>query len=125
MPCMEISGAMHLVREIPVEDDSKLGMLSRCFAHQAQDATNLWEFARNAYKIGRETEARRHQCFVLGTLADVEKISILRAMEASGRNPLKAAKLLDIGKTTMYRKLKEYGVSYGEKANKPDPDAGQ
>lgn len=122
MPLMEISGAMHLVREIPVEDEQKLVRMARCYANQTQDALDLAEFARNAYKIGRETEARRHQSFALGTLADVEKVSILRAMEASSFNPAKAAKLLDIGRTTIYHKLKEYGIEYGQKTNEPDPN---
>jgi transcriptional regulator with PAS, ATPase and Fis domain len=43
-------------------------------------------------------------------LYDVEKRAILRAVEHLDGNKLTAAKLLGIGKTTLYRKLKEYGV---------------
>ena len=41
-------------------------------------------------------------------LADVERELILEAVAQLGAVP--AAKALGIGKTTLYRKLKEYGV---------------
>jgi DNA-binding NtrC family response regulator len=44
-------------------------------------------------------------------LADLEKEAILGAIRALNGDKLKAAKLLGIGKTTLYRKLKEYGIA--------------
>jgi two-component system response regulator HydG len=44
------------------------------------------------------------------TLQELEKKAILQALEATGGDRLRAAKLLGIGKTTIYRKLKEYGL---------------
>jgi DNA-binding NtrC family response regulator len=44
-------------------------------------------------------------------LADLERQAILGAIRALNGDKLQAAKLLGIGKTTLYRKLKEYGVS--------------
>ena len=45
---------------------------------------------------------------VIASITDVERRAILRAIEQlNGDRPL-AAKLLGIGKTTLYRKLKEY-----------------
>ncbi len=44
------------------------------------------------------------------TLAQVEREHILRALQECGGQPTKAAKLLGIGRTTLYRKLKEYGL---------------
>jgi two-component system response regulator HydG len=44
------------------------------------------------------------------TLADMERDAILGAIRALGGDKLQAAKLLGIGKTTLYRKLKEYGI---------------
>lgn len=41
------------------------------------------------------------------TLAEMERTMIVAAYEKSGRKPLVAAQLLGIGKTTLYRKLKE------------------
>lgn len=41
------------------------------------------------------------------TMAEVERRMILAAYRRSNRRPLEAARLLGIGKTTMYRKLRE------------------
>jgi transcriptional regulator with PAS, ATPase and Fis domain len=43
------------------------------------------------------------------TLAEMEKRAILTTLEQVKGDKLLAAKLLNIGKTTLYRKLKEYG----------------
>jgi DNA-binding NtrC family response regulator len=45
------------------------------------------------------------------TLAELEKEAILTTLEQVKGDKLLAARLLDIGKTTLYRKLKEYGVT--------------
>ncbi len=42
-------------------------------------------------------------------MAEMEKQAILRAIEQLHGDKLEAARLLGIGKTTLYRKLKEYG----------------
>ena len=44
------------------------------------------------------------------TLAELEKQAILGAIRTLNGDKLQAAKLLGIGKTTLYRKLKEYGI---------------
>ena len=49
---------------------------------------------------GQQTE-------VFPTLADVERAAIVAAYQRSNRKPLEAARLLGIGKTTLYRKLRE------------------
>ena len=41
------------------------------------------------------------------TMAEMERSMILAAYQRSNRRPLLAARLLGIGKTTMYRKLRE------------------
>ena len=56
------------------------------------------------------------------TLWELERRAILQALESTGGDRPRAAKLLGIGKTTIYRKLKEYGVE--EPAQIPPP-AGQ
>jgi two-component system response regulator HydG len=43
-------------------------------------------------------------------LAELERVAILETVRALHGDKLKAAKLLGIGKTTLYRKLKEYGI---------------
>jgi len=45
------------------------------------------------------------------SLAEMEKRAILAALKQLQGDKLAAAKLLGIGKTTMYRKLKEYGLT--------------
>ncbi len=46
------------------------------------------------------------------TLAEVEKNAILQTVEQLQGDKLEAAKVLGIGKTTLYRKLKEYGAAF-------------
>jgi two-component system response regulator HydG len=41
-------------------------------------------------------------------LEELERRAILRALRESGGDKLAAARLLGIGKTTLYRKLKQY-----------------
>jgi two-component system response regulator HydG len=45
----------------------------------------------------------------ISTLAELEKRAIMHAITALNGDKLEAAKQLGIGKTTLYRKLKEYG----------------
>lgn len=45
------------------------------------------------------------------SLAQVERAHILQALQRCGGQPGRAAKLLGIGRTTLYRKLREYGLS--------------
>ena len=44
---------------------------------------------------------------VFPTMAEVERAMIAAAYQRSNRSPLEAARLLGIGKTTLYRKLRE------------------
>ena len=46
---------------------------------------------------------------VFPTMAEMERAIIAAAYERSNRRPLEAARLLGIGKTTVYRKLKAMG----------------
>jgi DNA-binding NtrC family response regulator len=45
------------------------------------------------------------------TLQEIERRAIINALDAVSGDRVRAAKLLGIGKTTIYRKLKEYGLS--------------
>jgi two-component system response regulator HydG len=45
------------------------------------------------------------------TLAEQERLAIIDALRVTRGDKITAAKLLDIGKTTLYRKLKEYGIA--------------
>lgn len=44
-------------------------------------------------------------------IADLERHAILDSIRMLDGDKLKAARLLGIGKTTLYRKLKEYGIA--------------
>ena len=50
------------------------------------------------------------------TIADVEREAILNTLEKLNGDKLMAARLLGIGKTTLYRKLKEYDIDDGSVA---------
>jgi two-component system response regulator HydG len=51
------------------------------------------------------------------TIADMERQAILTTIDKLHGDKLLAAKLLGIGKTTLYRKLKEYGIAGPEDAD--------
>jgi DNA-binding NtrC family response regulator len=52
-------------------------------------------------------QAQVQETGVFPTLAEVERTMILAAFQKSNRKPLETARLLGIGKTTLYRKLRE------------------
>jgi two-component system response regulator HydG len=47
------------------------------------------------------------------SIAEMERNAILGTIKQLNGDKLMAARLLGIGKTTLYRKLKEYGISEG------------
>jgi DNA-binding NtrC family response regulator len=57
------------------------------------------------YAMQNESGKRR-----FSTLREIERDAIRQALEMSGGDRLRAAKLLGIGKTTVYRKIKEYDL---------------
>ncbi len=63
------------------------------------------------YGMQNESGKRR-----VSTLREIERDAIRQALEVSGGDRLRAAKLLGIGKTTVYRKIKEYDLE-----DVPDP----
>jgi two-component system response regulator HydG len=54
------------------------------------------------------TSEKLPQNDVLLPLDELERRAIMRALRESGGDKLAAARLLGIGKTTLYRKLKQY-----------------
>jgi len=61
--------------------------------------------ASQATRTSMPNEPFVADCFP--TMAEMERTMILAAYRRSNRRPLLAARLLGIGKTTMYRKLRE------------------
>ncbi len=58
------------------------------------------------YQLARQSSPRQD----LSTLQALEQQAIRQALAATDGDRVRAAKLLGIGKTTIYRKLKEYGI---------------
>jgi DNA-binding NtrC family response regulator len=79
-----------------------LGDLPTQLQQQGLEARRVTEIAR---MDGQESSGPN-----LTTLADLERNAILGAIRTLHGDKLQAAKLLGIGKTTLYRKLKEYGI---------------
>ncbi len=55
--------------------------------------------------------------YTVRTLAEIERRAIVDALELTAGDRLRAARLLGIGKTTIYRKIKEYGL--GKSTSRP------
>jgi two-component system response regulator HydG len=62
----------------------------------------------NIHALSMSGNGSRHR---IVPLADMEKQAILAALNQLNGDKLMTAKLLGIGKTTLYRKLKEYGIT--------------
>jgi DNA-binding NtrC family response regulator len=58
------------------------------------------------YHLVRKSSSRLD----MNTLQALERQAIRQALQTTGGDRVRAAKLLGIGKTTIYRKLKEYGI---------------
>jgi two-component system response regulator HydG len=50
----------------------------------------------------------------LRPLADVEREHVIRVLEACGGHQVDAARVLGIGRTTLWRKLRAFGLESGE-----------
>ena len=99
---------------IPETDKTILGSLSRAARGGTLDPERL---AHRAYEMG---SANCHKAvsrsFALPetlNLNDLEKAALEKALQVTGGSILAAAQLLGIGKTTAYRKVKEYGLATG------------
>lgn len=99
---------------IPETDKAILGSLSRAARGGTLDPERL---AHRAYEMG---SANCHKAvsrsFVMPetlNLSDLEKAALEKALQVTGGSILAAAQLLGIGKTTAYRKVKEYGLTTG------------
>ena len=73
--------------------------------HAADLPTQLRNFQAPAKTAGPVSDLE-----IITPIADLEKQAILRAIEVLQGDKLEAARRLGIGKTTLYRKLKEYGA---------------
>jgi two-component system response regulator HydG len=74
--------------------------------------TQLQQQGLEAQRIAAAGESRADPGVSgLMTLAELERKAILDAIRTLNGDKLQAARLLGIGKTTLYRKLKEFGIA--------------
>jgi transcriptional regulator of acetoin/glycerol metabolism len=99
---------------IPETDKAILGSLSRAARGGTLDPERL---AHRDYEMG---SANCHEavCRSLAlpetlNLNDLEKSALEKALQMTGGSIFAAAQLLGIGKTTAYRKVKEYRLATG------------
>ena len=77
--------------------------------------TQLQTFERKAGRTAMEAmRALPPQESAVTPIAELERAAILKTIRKLKGDKVMAAKLLGIGKTTLYRKLKEYGIDDGE-----------
>jgi two-component system response regulator HydG len=77
-------------------------------------STEINDFQKHVLKSGQRPEEEKPAARLVNTvvpLAELERQAILQTLKDLKGDKLTAAKLLGIGKTTLYRKLKEYGIS--------------
>ncbi|HEX4005659.1 MAG TPA: sigma-54 dependent transcriptional regulator [Acidobacteriaceae bacterium] len=99
------------VRELANAIDRACSSTSREVIEMADMATSIVD-AWNQANVSRRSPSVEAGSpgVAVQTLAEQEKTAILSTLEQVNGDKLLAARLLDIGKTTLYRKLKEYGV---------------
>ena len=105
------------VRELESAIERACTLSSGPMVHMGDLPTQLQELARQG-RAGRSEEAaapaeEQVRGARIQSIAELEKQAILGTIRELKGDKLMAAKLLGIGKTTLYRKLKEYGFGEG------------
>ena len=106
------------VRELQHAIERTCAMSSGPILHTVDLPTQLQDFSAHRLEEGRagsESQAGsasglRQSADAVVSIADMEKKAILGTIRQLKGDKLMAARLLGIGKTTLYRKLKEYGL---------------
>jgi DNA-binding NtrC family response regulator len=100
------------VRELENCIERACAMSSGPVLHTGDFATQVQDFLLHARAVpaAHEKAASTAMSEIL-PLADLERQAIVDALRQMKGDKLTAARLLGIGKTTLYRKLKEYGIS--------------
>jgi two-component system response regulator HydG len=98
------------VRELSNAIDRACNLSSGEVIEMGEMTTSIRDSWMQASTERRERPAVAEPAGGVETLAEMEKRAILTTLEQVNGDKLLAARLLDIGKTTLYRKLKEYGV---------------
>jgi two-component system response regulator HydG len=101
------------VRELENAVERACTMSSGPVLHLGDLPTQLQQEALAAHHAAAAAAAKSEAAegtHAVKPLADLEREAILNAIRMLNGDKLQAAKLLGIGKTTLYRKLKEYGI---------------
>ncbi len=100
------------VRELENTIERACALSSGPILHLGDMPTQLQEY-RMQWQGSPETEPEEAVKIDVSirTIAEMEKQAILNTLRQLNGDKLTAARLLGIGKTTLYRKLKEYGIS--------------
>lgn len=107
------------VRELENAIERACALSSGPTLHMADLPTQLQDFRMHAKREaegnprGEWTRSTDNGSPIL-SIADLERQAILSTIRQLNGDKLMAAKLLGIGKTTLYRKLKEYGITETE-----------
>jgi DNA-binding NtrC family response regulator len=96
--------------------------LERAVAMSPGPALQLADFPPHIRTVALRTVAPGKQARIL-PLAELEKQAILEALQQLNGDKLMTARALGIGKTTLYRKLKEYGITHWAGTPLPGPSA--
>ena len=108
---------------IPQEDAAQLYSLVQRHVGKL-DRTSARQIVLIAYRLGCEHCHRAMESAINEdeslTLADLEKRAVVRALTVAEGNVNIAAKLLAIGKTSLYRKLRKYGILQGRRRQCPN-----
>jgi two-component system response regulator HydG len=100
------------VRELQHAVERTCAMSSGPVLHTVDLPTQLQDFSAHQQQTDRSKQnASRQGGDAVVSIADMEKQAILDTIRQLKGDKLMAARLLGIGKTTLYRKLKEYGLA--------------
>ncbi len=102
------------VRELENSIERACALSSGPVLHLGDLPTQLQNQGLEAWRAANAApveEAEAKAGIEVTPLVDIEKKAILSAIRTLNGDKLLAAKLLGIGKTTLYRKLKEYGIA--------------
>ena len=101
------------VRELENAIERACALSSGPVLHMGDLPTQLQEFrlqSRQAAEPMTVQAGEDESSAGIVSIAEMEKLAILNTIQQLKGDKLMAAKLLGIGKTTLYRKLKEYGI---------------
>src|SRR6185437_6716161 len=98
------------VRELRHALERALALSSGPVLHLGDLPTQL-QNARAEFEHQAAAEAEPALTVEVRSIAEMEKQAILATLRQLNGDKIMAARLLGIGKTTLYRKLKEYGVT--------------